>query len=40
MLKQTEWRLQNRPITKSGVSPVTAFFFGKFVSVLEPLKKR
>ena len=39
MLRQTEWQLQNGPITKSGVLPVTALFFGKFASVLEPLKK-
>ena len=40
MLRQIEWRLQNRPITKSGVLPVTTyFFFGKFVPVLEPLKQ-
>ena len=31
---------QNGPITKSGVLLVAAyFFFGKFFSVLEPLKK-
>ena len=35
MLRQIEWRLQNGPITKSGVFPVTALFFGKFVPVLE-----
>ena len=39
MLRQIEWRLQNGLITKSGVLPVTNFFFGKFVPVLEPLKK-
>ena len=40
MLRQIEWRLQNGPITKSGVLPVTnLFFFRKFVLVLEPLKK-
>ena len=39
MLRQIEWRLQNEPITKSVVLPVTALFFGKFVSVLESLKK-
>ena len=38
MLRQIEWRLQNGPITKSGVLPVTALFFGKFVPVLEPPK--
>ena len=37
--RQIEWRLQNGPITKSGVLPVTTLFFGKFVPVLEPLKK-
>ena len=39
MLRQIEWRLQNGPITKSGVSPVTTLFFGKFIPALEPLKK-
>ena len=38
MLRQIEWRLQNGPITKSGVLPVTTLFFRKFVPVLEPLK--
>ena len=38
MLRQIEWRLQNRTITKSGVLPVTALFFKKSVPVLEPLK--
>ena len=38
MLRQIEWRLQNGPITKSGVLPVTTLFFGKFVPVLEPIK--
>ena len=39
MLRQIEWRLQNGPITKGGVLPVTTlFFFWKFVPVLEPLK--
>ena len=39
MLRETEWRFENRPITKSGVLPVTTLFFGKFVSVLELLKR-
>ena len=39
MLRQIEWRLQNGPITKSGVLPVTTYFFGEFVPVLELLKK-
>ena len=29
MLRQIEWRLQNGPITKSGVLPVTTLFFWK-----------
>ena len=29
MLRQIEWRLQNGPIIKSGVLPVTALFFWK-----------
>ena len=32
MLKQIEWRLQNGPITKSGVLPVTTSFFWKIFS--------
>ena len=31
MLRKIEWRLENGPITGSGI------FFGKFVPVLEPL---
>ena len=31
--------LQNQSITRSGVLPVTALFFWKFVAVLAPLKK-
>ena len=27
MVRQIEWRLQNGPITKSGVLPVTTLFF-------------
>ena len=26
-IDQTEWRLQNGPITKSGVLPITSLFF-------------
>ena len=32
MLRQIEWRLQNGPITKSGVLPVTTLFFWKICS--------
>ena len=32
MLRQIEWQLQNRPITKSGVLPVTTLFFWKIFS--------
>ena len=39
MLKQIEWRLQNRPIIKSGVLPVTALLFSKKCLVLAPLKR-
>ena len=39
MLRQIKWQLQNGPIKKSGILPVTSLFFGKFVSVLESLKK-
>ena len=31
--------LQNQSITRSGVLPVTALLFWKFVAVLAPLKK-
>ena len=30
MLRQIEWGVQNRPITKNGVLPVTTLFFWKF----------
>ena len=30
MLRQIEWGVQNRPITKNGVLPVTSSFFRKF----------
>ena len=30
MLREIEWRLQNRPNTKNGVLPVTTLFFRKF----------
>ena len=39
VLRQIEWGLQNRPIIKGGVLPVTASFFGKFISILQPFKK-
>ena len=39
MLRQIEWGLQNEPITKSGFLPETTLFFGKFIPVLESLKK-
>ena len=32
MLRQIEWRLQNGPITKNGVLPVTILFFWKICS--------
>ena len=32
--------LQNQSITRSGVLPVTALLFWKFVAVLAPLKKK
>ena len=36
-----EWEVQNEPITKDGVFPVTFFFFffENFVSEYEPLRK-
>ena len=40
MLRQIEWKVQNAPITKDGVLPVTTlFFFENFVSEYEPLLK-
>ena len=39
MLRQIEWQLQNGPIIKSRVLPVTPLFFLENVSVLAPLKK-
>ena len=33
-LRQIEWRVQNGPITKNGVLPVTTLFFWKFGSSL------
>ena len=37
MLRQIKWWLQNEPIAKNGVLPVTTLFFGNFVLVKEPL---
>ena len=39
MLRQIEWRLQNGPITKSGVLPVTALFFWKICSSFRTSEK-
>ena len=33
MLGQIEWDVQNGPITKNGVLPVTTLFFENFVSI-------
>ena len=33
MLRRIEWGVQNGPITKNGVLPVTSLFFENFVSV-------
>ena len=38
MLRQVEWWLQNGPIIKSGLVPVTTLFFWEICS-LEPLEK-
>ena len=40
MLRQIKWRLQNGPITKSGILPVTTLLFWKicFVSILNMLR--
>ena len=37
MLRQIEWCVQNGPVTKNGVLPVTTSFFENFVSVSESL---
>ena len=39
MIRQIEWWLQNGPVTKTGVLPVTTSIFENFVSVYEPLIK-
>ena len=39
MLTQLEWDVQNEPITKNKVLPVTTLIFENFVSVSEPLTK-
>ena len=36
MLRQTEWWVQNVPITKNGILPVTNLFFWKFCFGLRP----
>ena len=40
MLRQTEWRVQNGPITKSGGLPVTTLFFWKIFSSFRTSKKK
>ena len=42
MLRQTEWQLQNGPITNSGVLPVTTLFFWEVFSssLISILNKR
>ena len=39
MLRQIEWRLQNGPITKSGVLPVTTLFFWQIFSSFRASEK-
>ena len=39
MLRKIEWRLQNGPVTKGEVLPVSTLLFAKFIPVLKPLKK-
>ena len=38
-VKTNRMATTNGPITNSGVLAITSLFFGKFASVLEPLKK-
>ena len=35
MLRQIKWGVQNGPIKKNGILPVTPSFFENFVSVLD-----
>ena len=38
VLRQIELRVQNGPVTKNGILPLTTlFFFENLISVLEPL---
>ena len=39
MLRQTEWWVQNEPITNNGVLPVTSLFFRKFCFSLKTFYK-
>ena len=39
MLRKIEWEVQNRPITKNWVLPVTTLFSENFVLVWKPLIK-
>ena len=38
MLRQKEWGVENGPITKNGVFPVTTLFFRKFCSNIRTLE--
>ena len=40
MLRQIEWRVQNGPITKNGVLPVTALYFLKILFQFKSLLQR
>ena len=35
MLRQIEWAVQNEPITKNGVLPVTNYLIGKYYFILK-----
>ena len=37
MLRQTEWGVQNGPITKNGVLPATTLFFSEILFQLKSL---
>ena len=39
LLRQIEWQIQNGPISKNGVLPVTTLFFWRFCFSLRPLIK-
>ena len=39
MLRQIEWGVQNGPITKKAVLPLSTLFFGKFCFIITTYKE-